>query len=185
MDEVYKRGYEIAVWAFFTTPCQHSEDAADHAMAVEVLEFAKKKHPPPGADADHVAMLCGMVASHKAVIDRFGRWVPRRVQGPSGVARHRCVWRGWRHRLSAAPWLCGRTVWPHAPVWLMSKVLWPGTHTGTTQWAARTPPRSRRGSTTTTTSRRLPSRRCRRPRPSSDERRAARPQCWWCQHGRS
>ena len=66
-----RRGrYSLAHWVFFITPGEHSEDPADHADNMEILDFVAAKH---GADHPEVAMILENCVEHKAIIDRFGR----------------------------------------------------------------------------------------------------------------
>lgn len=68
-DGTYK-SYTVAHWSFITTPCQHSEDPADHTIADAIMQFAKEKHADSPVCIQQVVKAC---AEHKAVVDKFGR----------------------------------------------------------------------------------------------------------------
>jgi uncharacterized protein (DUF924 family) len=76
--KMYESYGAISYFTFFLTPGQHSEEAEDHEMNVDLVDFVRTKFGGNGKEEDdRIEMLESNVMGHKIVIDRFGRYPHR------------------------------------------------------------------------------------------------------------
>eukprot|EP00518_Triparma_eleuthera_P016012 CAMPEP_0197547484 /NCGR_PEP_ID=MMETSP1320-20131121/1832_1 /TAXON_ID=91990 /ORGANISM="Bolidomonas sp., Strain RCC2347" /LENGTH=222 /DNA_ID=CAMNT_0043107299 /DNA_START=78 /DNA_END=742 /DNA_ORIENTATION=+ len=70
----YEKWDSPTPFAFLATPAQHSEDIEDHRLVQQLLEHMETKF---GSDNRAVAQLQQHCASHRLVVEKFGRYPHR------------------------------------------------------------------------------------------------------------